>query len=285
MEIIDKVQKKKRINKKCEHGKRKQQCRKCNGSSFCEHGNIKYKCKKCGGSSLCEHGREKYYCRNCEGGSFCEHGKYKKRCIKCGGSSMCEHCKYTRKNSKYGNGNYCVPCYIFLNPNSEVAKGNRVLKQDVIDNIYMKMYPDFIWETKDKSLPNDCGVKRRPDYFIDYGTHCLILEIDENQHKNYNKQCEISRLNEISTMVNDKPTIYIRFNPDSYKGIDGNKVDSCFTISPGIGKLKPLKRKIKERLQIVHQEVLKYSDYNNVKNIIKNNLIHQIYLFFDKIDY
>ena len=45
------------------------------------------------------------------------------------------------------------------------------------------MYPDFIWESEDKIILNICGILKRPDYFLDYGTHILILEVDENQHK------------------------------------------------------------------------------------------------------
>ena len=36
-----------RIEKKCEHKKRKSRCRECNGSQTCEHSNDKHDCKIC----------------------------------------------------------------------------------------------------------------------------------------------------------------------------------------------------------------------------------------------
>ena len=42
----------------CEHGKQKNRCKECGGSSqkraVCEHGRQKSRCKECGGSSFCE---------------------------------------------------------------------------------------------------------------------------------------------------------------------------------------------------------------------------------------
>ena len=85
----------------CEHGRRKDRCKECGGSSFCEHGKRKQICKECGGSAFCEHGKRKTECKECGGSSICEHGRRKDRCKKCGGSSICEHCK-----NKY----YCKEC-------------------------------------------------------------------------------------------------------------------------------------------------------------------------------
>ena len=31
---------------KCAHGKRRERCKECGGSSICEHGKIKYNCKE-----------------------------------------------------------------------------------------------------------------------------------------------------------------------------------------------------------------------------------------------
>ena len=40
---------------------------------YCPHGRQKNNCKQCGGSSICAHGREKYSCKQCGGGSICKH--------------------------------------------------------------------------------------------------------------------------------------------------------------------------------------------------------------------
>lgn len=56
--------------KKCEHGKKKQSCRDCNGSAFCVHNKIKSQCRDCKGSSFCEHNKQKHICRECNLNSF-----------------------------------------------------------------------------------------------------------------------------------------------------------------------------------------------------------------------
>ena len=53
--------------KKCEHGKRRSQCKECGGSGLCEHGKRRSRCKECGGSGICEHGRRRYQCKYCHG--------------------------------------------------------------------------------------------------------------------------------------------------------------------------------------------------------------------------
>lgn len=75
----------------CEHGIRKSQCKLCGGSQICQHNRIRSSCRECGGGGICTHGIEKYRCKICGGNGICEHGKQISRCIKCGGGSICEH--------------------------------------------------------------------------------------------------------------------------------------------------------------------------------------------------
>ena len=264
----------------CEHGNRKSQCKKC-GTGYCEHGKQISHCKKCG-TGYCEHGNRKSHCKKC-GTGRCEHGEIKARCEKCGGSGLCILCKKIRKNRKYGNGNNCTNCYIFKNPKSEVAIKNRVLKQDLINDIYKEMYPKFKWDSFDTVIQDTCN-NRRPDYFKECYTHVLILEIDENQHKYYNKQCEKNRINELFTGFADRKIIFIRFNPDGYKNKQGDKIKSCFSLTPKIGKLKIDKKKITERLTIVHEQVKHFMKYKNVEQYLKKDLIKNKELFFDKYE-
>ena len=58
--------------------------------------------------------------------------------------------------------------------------------------------------------------KRRPDLFLDLGYQILIIEIDENQHLDYDCSCENKRIMELSQDVGHKPIVFIRFNPDEY---------------------------------------------------------------------
>ena len=41
------ISKENNIKNKCEHNKRRSQCKDCGGSSICEHSRQKYSCKEC----------------------------------------------------------------------------------------------------------------------------------------------------------------------------------------------------------------------------------------------
>ena len=52
--------KEKREANKCEHNRRRTDCKECGGSAFCEHNKIKQHCIECEGSSICEHKKRKF---------------------------------------------------------------------------------------------------------------------------------------------------------------------------------------------------------------------------------
>lgn len=56
--------------------------------------------------------------------------------------------------------------------------------------------------------------RRRPDVFFDRPGHCVIVEIDEHQHRGYEDSCECARVNEIVSGIGGRPVVFIRFNPD-----------------------------------------------------------------------
>jgi hypothetical protein len=62
-----------------------------------------------------------------------------------------------------------------------------------------------------------CG-QYRPDFHISFPTFSILIEIDEYQHKTYNKKNEHDRIENIYHMVN-KPLYIIRFNPDAYDSV------------------------------------------------------------------
>jgi hypothetical protein len=79
------------------------------------------------------------------------------------------------------------------------------------------------------SMLQGCS-KKRPDIFYDLPTHCVIVEIDENQHKSYNEICECSRINEIVNGIGGRPVVFIRYNPDkSYNTYKDKKKEIKFT--------------------------------------------------------
>ena len=74
---------------KCEHGRRRIQCKECGGANICQHGRQRSRCKECAGASICQHGRERNGCKECGGGSICQHGWQRSQCKECGGANIC----------------------------------------------------------------------------------------------------------------------------------------------------------------------------------------------------
>jgi len=69
-----------------------------------------------------------------------------------------------------------------------------------------------------KTVNNGCS-KRRPDVRIECLTHTIIVECDENQHKN--TSCEDMRMMELFQDLGNRPLVVLRFNPDKYTDGDG----------------------------------------------------------------
>ena len=96
-----------KIKIKCEHNRRKENCRDCRGASLCEHNRRKENCRDCGGSQICEHNKRKSICINCGGASLCEHNRRKEFCLDCGGSQICEHNKQKSSCKDCGGASLC----------------------------------------------------------------------------------------------------------------------------------------------------------------------------------
>ena len=85
---------------------------------------------------------------------------------------------------------------------------------------------------RDEVVDGDCS-NYRPDFVYHLGSHVLIIEVDEHQHKSY-KSCageddlegrmrtEERRMMMIFQSFEGLPVTFIRYNPDGYMG---DKVD------------------------------------------------------------
>lgn len=138
-------------------------------------------------------------------------------------SCLSEWC-LTRPNVKYEG--YCLFCYINLFPDKTVAHNYKTKEKTIVDCI-MTYFPNYSW-VLDKKIQDGCS-KRRPDLLLDLGDQIIIIEIDENQHNEYDCMCENKRLMEISKDLGHRPIVFIRFNPDQYKKSDGTKIKSCWS--------------------------------------------------------
>jgi hypothetical protein len=63
----------------------------------------------------------------------------------------------------------------------------------------------------------------RPDFLFDMGTHLVVLEVDQNQHKSYAEECELVRMHAI-VETSGMPVRFIRYNPDGFK-MEGRQME------------------------------------------------------------
>jgi len=232
---------------KCEHGKRKAQCKECGGSGICEHGKQKARCKECGGSGICEHGKQKAQCKECGGSALCK-------------SSWCE----TFGNKKYKG--YCTRCCIHLYPEIKTARNYKTKETDVVERI-SESFPELTW-LADKRVQDGCS-RRRPDLFLDMGSHVIIVEVDETQHIGYDCSCENKRMMELSQDVDHRPIVFIRFNPDGYTCNNDKIIKSCWKLN-GVGVMQILKTKQSEwevRIDCLKQQIQYWVDHPTEKTV------------------
>jgi hypothetical protein len=123
-------------------------------------------------------------------------------------SSFCEERFY---NPKYDG--YCMHCFIHTFPDKPVVR-NYKTKEKAIKDFIFSHFSQLTW-VWDKKIQDGCS-QRRPDFLCDLGEKILIVEVDENQHTNYDSTCEIARINNLVQDVYFRPIVMIRINTDSY---------------------------------------------------------------------
>ena len=126
---------------------------------------------------------------------------------------------------------------------------------------YIKQYK---FTSYDKVIDRSCNLKR-PDFVYDAGTHFVVIECDERQHRSSDLyDCENVRMWQIRQALG-LPTIFIRYNPDNYK--------------PGDGKRKLA------TLQEREQKLIKLLDeYMKWKPDEKHQTVYVKYLYYDGWD-
>ena len=133
-----------------------------------------------------------------------------------------------------------------------------------------KAYPEIVL---DKAISGGCS-RKRPDGLIDLTTHVIIVEVDENQHKDYNTICDNKRTMLISQDLDHRPIVFIRVNPDKYV-TDGKTIPSAFTLTKATGKLKVKPKVLKHRIDTTLRAIEKHC------NAIPDQMITVESLFFD----
>jgi hypothetical protein len=146
--------------------------------------------------------------------------------------------------------NYCSGCKLYLVEEKTVKRKNKEL---AIKNLLNEHKIEF---THDLTVKGGCS-KKRPDFIINVEWGTIILEVDEFQHnkKSYPCECEISRMKQLYFDVGVNNLLFVRYNPDPYIVIPGQK------------EYKSLARQ---------NYLIKY-----LKNLTKHINLGVVYLFYD----
>ncbi len=176
-------------------------------------------------------------------------------------SAECKECK--RKDELLNKEgiciNYCAPNQLY-NKHKMREKTKEILMLDFIDkNVKLK---NNISVKDDKIVDSYCNMYR-PDRIYDCGTHMLIIECDENQHKNkyfcssYKdlKHSEICRMQEIQN-ASGMSCIFLRWNPDNLKIKD--KICRKYSLDKRLNTLKYWIEQCSEMIPSSYIEPVKY---------------------------
>ena len=181
---------------------------------------------------------------------------------------------YTQVNHKY-NG-YCLYCYVNLFPDKPISRNYKTKEYSVVEFI-KNQFNHLDWVCN-KPIIDGCS-KKRPDMLLDLGYQVIIIEIDENQHINYDSICDNKRTMELSMDLGHRPLIFIRFNPDSYYK-NNIKISSCWGVNKrGLSIVKQFKlNEWTKRLNILEQNIKYWINPINTTN----KTINIIQLFYNK---
>jgi hypothetical protein len=171
---------------------------------------------------------------------------------------------------------YCLFCYMHLFPDKPVSRNYKTKEYSVVEFV-KNIFPDLNW-IADKIISGGCS-KRRPDLILDLGYQVIIVEIDENQHIDYDCSCENKRIMELSQDLGHRPIVFIRFNPDDYEKNKKN-ITSCWgQDKKGLCVIKRLKQnEWKQRLNTLENQIIYWINPSNATN----KTIEIIQLFYDE---
>jgi hypothetical protein len=164
----------------------------------------------------------------------------------------CVNCKFLYILNKKGFCNICDP---------DEFNRTRLAKQNQIKNFLDINNIEYV--SCDRMVEMGECFTYRPDFLFDCGTHFVVLEVDENQHKHIDKNCETIRMINIFQSLGIK-TKFVRYNPDEYK-FNKSKRNPSFS-TRGLKLKEALKYAFEDEL--ISELSIKYLFYDNNENTV-----------------
>ena len=189
----------------------------------------------------------------------------------------------TRACNKQYDG-FCFDCYFKINADKIPTKNIKIKEKNIIEFVKLTYTQEIRDKLNIKNIIFDkySGLKR-PDIAIICETYVIIIEVDEFQHKKngddgfYSKENEENKMKLIKEYykLQNKKTIYVRFNPDDYKTKDNKKIKSPWKENENRILVLVDETDWNNRLEILKKKI----DFYLKKKVIKNNSTN--YLFYD----
>ncbi len=167
------------------------------------------------------------------------------------------------------------PRFVYTFPDKPVSRNYKTKEHATVEYVKTK-FPNLPW-IADKTVFGGCS-KRRPDLLLDLLYQIIIIEVDENQHTEYDCSCDNRRVMELSQDLGHRPIIFIRFNPDDYNK-EGAHVTSCWGQNKnGVCVVKKSKKgEWTQRLNALEKQIEYWLNPENMTN----KTIETIQLFYD----
>jgi hypothetical protein len=172
-------------------------------------------------------------------------------------------CPYDhRAKEKYSS--YCTLCFSQNFPNDPRtllihSKSHELLVKNFLST-------DYGYFIHDKSLwtgQADCTCRRRIDFRTMIGNTLLCIEVDERQHKDRDEEDEMFRYDDLM-MLHGGKFVFIRYNPDLYIDIDGNRKNPST-----ITRFLRLRQEIETQMKRIREEQ-------------NTDLLEVVHLFYDE---
>jgi hypothetical protein len=151
----------------------------------------------------CKHGRKKHQCTE----DSCALVPAYNKCVVGCGKTVCQV-------KDVPSSHYCATCRYEYGVG---PKGQRKIFEEQMETWLAE--ENLRWTLSGKKIP--CApTTRYPDYlFLALLGHCVLLEVDENEHEFYSQKCEITRISEIAlalTRLHGSISLHvIRYNPQA----------------------------------------------------------------------